>query len=390
MTSDEVRITVLMWMAGVAQGYAGAHATNTLPYARASLSLSEADMAGVLSISRLGALLAISFSMWSDRRGRKWPFVTALVLLLLGSAITGSAQSETAFASSQVLVRWGATGAALLGVVVLIESVSPQVRGFVVSIYAAATSLGAGVATATLAIADRSPDAWRFIFYSSAAALILVPALVRKLDVTAPDTRVARLWWSHVNRLHFVLLSAASMTMAAFTAVSVSFSFERLIDDLGFSGAEAAVLSLVSGTLGGIGFFAGGRLTDAWGRRPTALLGSSLAVFGGTALFFSDVISVLGLVLFVGAFGSFMVAPSMGTLRNELFPPAIRTRAVAWSNAIAVLGSVMGLSFARSRIDQLGLDGTVIRLALLALVGVSLLALLPESRPQPNRVVHSR
>ena len=384
MTSDEVRVTVLMWAAGVAQGYAGAHATNTLPYARLSLRLSEADMAGVLSVSRIGALMAVLFSMWSDRKGRKWPFLAALTLLFVGSTLTGFTQSEATFTSAQVLVRWGATSAALLGVVVLVEAVSPRVRGFVVSVYAAATSLGAGLGTAALAFADRSPDAWRVIFFSSALALIMVPALAIKLKATDADPDVLRSWWSHVDHRAFMLLASSSLVLAAFTAVSVSFTFERFIDDLGLSGAQAALLSLVGGTIGGLGFFVGGRLTDAWGRRPTAIVGSGLAVAGGTALFYAETTLALGLFIFIGAFGSFMLAPSMGTLRNELFPAPVRTRAVTWANSIAVIGSVLGLSFAKASIDRLGLDGTVLRLALAAAIGVGLLALLPETTPQPT------
>lgn len=379
LSPADIRTIVIMWVAGIAQGYAGAHAVNTLPFSRITLGLSEGDMAGLLAVTRVGALLALLTSVWSDRTGRKAPYLASLGMLFSGAAATGLAQSSAAFTLAQVATRWGSTGAAILGAILLIESVPNEVRGFAVSVYAAATSLGSGAATVAVGWADRSPETWRWIFGSSALALLVIPflAVYLKPPPSAPD-RVNQ-WWPSVNTRTFLLLAVASLTLASFTAVSVSFTFERLIDDIGFSSAGAATLSLVAGTLGGIGFFVGGRLADTWGRGPTAVLSSILALSGGTSIFFSSTIAGLSIATFVAAFGSFMLAPSLGTLRNESFTEDVRTRAVTWVNTIALIGSAGGLFYANRFIDSIGLPSTVLRLSGVALVGIWALHRVPDT-----------
>ncbi len=68
-TRQDRRVVGLMWAAGVAQGYAAAHAVNTLPFARLTLGLSEGQMSGLLSVTRIGALLALLFSIRGDAAG---------------------------------------------------------------------------------------------------------------------------------------------------------------------------------------------------------------------------------------------------------------------------------------------------------------------------------
>lgn len=336
-------------------------------------------MAGLLAITRVGALLAIVTSVWSDRHGRKSPYVASLVLLYGGSIATGLSTTATSFTIAQIAARWGATGAAILGVVLLIESVSPEIRGFAVSIYAAAASLGSGAATVAIAWADRSPDTWRLIFYSSGLALAIVPLLVRHLRPQSRPSESTDRWWTEINRRVFLLLALSSLALAAFTAVSVSFTFERLIDDVGLSSAMAAALSLVAGTLGGVGFLVGGRLADTWGRRPTALVAGILAIAGGTGIFFASSLFGLGVATFTGAFGSFMLAPSLGTLRNESFPEGARSRAVTWVHATALLGSAGGLFLANRILDRIGLPSVVALLGVGALMGIAVLSRVPET-----------
>jgi len=376
---SHIRTIVIMWVAGIAQGYAGAHAINTLPFSRITLGLSEGDMAGLLAVTRVGALLALLTSVWSDRTGRKAPYLASLGLLFAGAAATGLAQSAATFTFAQIATRWGSTGAAILGAILLIESVPNEVRGFAVSIYAAATSLGSGAATIAVGWADRSPETWRWIFGSSALALIVIPFLAVYLKPQSSEPDRTRQWWSGVNTRSFLLLAIASLALASFSAVSVSFTFERLIDDVGLSSAAAATLSLAAGSLGGIGFFVGGRLADTWGRRPTAVLASILALGGGTGIFFLSSTAGLALVTFVGAFGSFMLAPSLGTLRNESFTEDVRTRAVTWVNTIALIGSAGGLLYANQFIDSIGLPSTVLHLSGVALIGVWALHRVPET-----------
>ncbi|MDH3307644.1 MAG: MFS transporter, partial [Acidimicrobiia bacterium] len=211
--------------------------------------------------------------------------------------------------------------------------------------------------------------------------LMLVPVLARRLP-TAPHTSssAGNPWFSgleHPGR--FWLLAGASFGIAAFSALAVSFSFERLVNDLGWSGTQAAAVSLAGGTLGGIGFFTGGRMADGWGRRPTAMVGVICGLVGGVALFWVTSIPWIISAIFVSAFGSFTLVPALGTLRNELFAESIRSRAVTWVNNVAVIGSVTGLSIGAVAIERYGLARTITGLGTMSLVAIVFLALLPET-----------
>ena len=48
LNAAEKRMLLAAWAAGIAQGFAQSHATNTLPFSRLSFGLSEAEMANVL------------------------------------------------------------------------------------------------------------------------------------------------------------------------------------------------------------------------------------------------------------------------------------------------------------------------------------------------------
>ena len=374
----------LMWAAGVAQGYAAAHAVNTLPFARASLGLSEGQMSGLLSVTRIGALLALLFSIRGDARGRRGPFLAAFALLMAASAATGLSNGPALFAASQTATRMGATAAGILGAVMLIETVSKGLRAYALSLYAGATSLGAGLATIALAVADLGPEAWRFVFASSLLGVGLVVPLLRWLKPTTMEPGVPGDWWQQLTlrtRRNFFLLAGASYSLATFLAVAVSFSFERLVDDLGLSATSAALLALTGGTLGGLGFLVGGRLADTWGRKRTALVAMGLAVAGSVALYQLTALPLVGLAIFVSSAGSFMLAPALGALRNETFSAHVRSRAVTWINNMAVMGSVTGLTFGQATIDEIGLSASVTRLAPVALVAFCLIPFVPETRP---------
>lgn len=385
-TSADRKVVLLMWAAGVVQGYAAAHAVNTLPFARLTLGLTEGQMAGLLSVSRIGALLALLFSIWGDARTRRVPYLTAFALLIVGAAVTGMSNGPATYALAQIAVRLGATAAAILGAIILIETVSTGLRAYALSIYAAATSLGAGLATIAVAIAGLGAENWRWVFASSIAGLGLLPPLVRHLRPRVHEPGAPRSWWRHLasdQRRWFGLMAAVSYCLAVFSAVAVSFAFERLIDDLGLSGVEAAAVALSGGTLGGVGFLVGGRLADTWGRKNTTLVAMAFALVGSLGIYHLSAPLAVAASFFVSSSGSFMLTPALGTLRNELFPPDVRSRAVAWINNLAVMGSVTGLTIGQVTIDTYGLTTTVTWLAGGVLIAFILVPWLPETRPDP-------
>lgn len=374
---------IWMWVAGIALGYAGAHATNTEPLVRATFGITAGAMSAVFGVARVGSLAAIFITSRSDRTTRKGTFLAAFGLGIIASALTGLAQSVAVFTLMQTLTRLAVTASAIIGTVIVVETIQGRGRTYAVSIFGAAVSLGAGLATAALPIADLSLEGWRWVFASSAIGLVAIPGLIREVAEPASGSAGNGAGWyrSMPNFSDFWRMCIASFSFATFSTVAVAFIIEHLVEALGMTASQAAAIALAGGTVGGAGFFIGSALANRIGRKYTTFLALVASSVGGVALYQSIDGWPVGIFAALSAFGSFLLIPSFGVWRNEIFPSAIRSRAVTWINNAGIIGSIAGLSIASVLIDRIGLPGTVTVLSLGSLVAVAILINVPEPTP---------
>lgn len=385
-------LVFLMWLVGVLAGFAGSHASSTIPFSRLSLGLSEGDMSLVLAASRFAGVGALVFSWWGDKAGRRRPFLVAFGLLLVSTAATAGVETGWQFAALQAVSRAAGAAVGTLVVVLIAEQVAPGVRAFAISLYGAGGSFGAGLALIALPIAEVGPNGWRALFAIGAVGLVAVPLLVRNVHEspiyqvqdqatilgTAPLRDLIRSDFS--GRLY--LTGSINLLVSVFMAVTLAFSIERLVGDVGLPTSTAVILSLIGGTVGAAGFFLGGRLADTVGRRTTTLLSLVLALAGGVTMYWTETLPVLAVAIAVGTFGSFAFVPSAATHRAELFPTAFRTTANAAGAYFGMVGSALGLLIGRFTIDEIGLSQTVTLLGLGVLAGIAITLRLPETLGQ--------
>src|ERR671919_1977728 len=90
-TASDRRIVLVMWLAGLVQGFAQSQASAGLPFTRLGLGLSEGEMSLMLGIARLAAFAALPIGWLADHRGRRRPFLVAMTLIVLGGAGAGLA-----------------------------------------------------------------------------------------------------------------------------------------------------------------------------------------------------------------------------------------------------------------------------------------------------------
>lgn len=379
-------VLVAFWLVGVAQGFAQSHAANTLPFVRLGLGLTEGEMAGVMALTRVGALAAIVVAFASDRRGRRVLFFAMTGLMITASGATGWVVDAGQFTLVQGVMRGASTAAGVLAVVLLTELLPPGARALGMGIYAAAASLGAGGSVLLLPLAEADPDRWRLLFRVSLVGLAALPLAIRWIPEPGrePGRRRFAIWRPLVTPYasYFWPLASASFLFSAFTATQVTFASERLINDLGHPASLIVLLTLVAGTLGGSGYFIGGHLADTVGRRPVTMAGFAIAAVGGVGLYWTEGVMLLGLALFLSAFGAFAAAPATAAHRNELFPSPIRASAVAWLAGSTVLGTIGGLGLASRLIDSNGLPRTILLLGVGMLIAIAFTAALPETRIQ--------
>lgn len=379
-----------MSVAAYVQGFAQAQATNTLPFARLSLGLTAGEMSQILAITRIGSVLALLFSFYGDRRGRRGPFLAAFTILILANLGTAFVPNPTLYTALQGIVRMTATAVGVLALVYLAEELEPAIRAYGIAIYGAMASFGAGTALFALPIAEISRESWRSLFAATAIGVVFLPLLYSKLNESRAYHDPARKVhiFSAMGGRHFAnfwVFALISLLAAAFSAVSLTFALERLVNELDMDTTRAVGVMLIGGTAGGFGFLLGGRLADTWGRRPTTMLGFMMSLAGGLGLYWLDSEPLIIVAVAISSLGSFAAVPALGAHRNELFPTSIRATAVVWLNTVGVFGSISGLAIGRLAIDEIGLTDTVTYLGAGLLVATLLILLLPETRGQVLR-----
>jgi MFS family permease len=381
------RVVFIIWVAGVIQGFAQAQASATLPFTRAGLGLSEGDMSLLLGFARLAAFGALPLGWLGDHIGRRRPFLWAMTLVLGGATVSGLVFDAWQYGTAQAVVRTGAAAVSGLAVVILAEQVAPDIRAYSISFYGAAVSLGSGLALMTLPFADGGGDSWRIPHIMSALGFVALPFLIRNVPESEIFQRAKHEGhWSHLLRGEwsktFWIVGTIGLLASAFSAVALAFSTTRMIDEIGLTTGRTVVISLVGGTFGGIGFFIGGHLADAWGRRKTTVLSLMMALAGGLVLYWTHNEWLIIAAVIVSSFGTFAFVPAGGSHRTELFPTQLRSSATTAASNLAVVGSAAGLILGVFTIDRIGIPMTVTYLGIGMVVSAAMTLALPETKGQ--------
>lgn len=383
-TARDRRILFLSSIIAVVAGYTGSQMAHTLPFARASLDLTEGQMSAIFAAVRAVSLFGVFFAIAADRTGRRKPILAAFVLLAFGSLATAFIPSVAAYVISQGIVRIGLVAVASLTIVLVAEELSPAKRAFGIGIYGLAGSIGVGTGLLLLPIADGNDGAWRILFGLGTLGILAFPLLNRFLPesrafVPATPIRFTKALGMGLSK-HFWPLAGVSFFVAAFSAPAFDFVLERLINDLSWDTGAARFLLIVFSGLGAVGLLLGGRLADQYGRRPTSAAALAIGLVGGVGFYLLDSGWFLAASIFLATLGATMLTPSYGAQRSELFPTRVRATANAWLTNIAIVGSIAGFATGSVLIDSIGLASTVSMLGAGLLISIVLVLRLPETR----------
>jgi MFS family permease len=393
-TSFDRRLVFVIWVAGVIQGFGQSQASAGLPFTRVGLGLSEGEMSLMLGLARLAAFAALPIGWLGDHRGRRRPFLIAMSLVVAGGCLAGLVVEAWQFGVFHAVLRTGTAAASGLAVVILAESVSVHIRAYAIAFFGAAISLGSGMALMVLPLADGGGEAWRIPHLLVGLGVLLLPFLYRRVPESTiyqhdPDGGHWKDLVSGVWARRFWTVVAVNLLASAYGAVGAAFSTERMIQDVGMTTGQTVLVLLVGGTAGAIGFFIGGHLADAWGRRRTSVISLLLTILGGIALYSSTDPWVIILGATVSAFGTFAFVPAGGSHRAELFPTRLRSSANTAATNAAMAGSALGLISGIYTIDSLGLSQSVYLLSVGVLIAALLTRTLPETRGQDLTAVDS-
>ncbi len=315
--------------------------TQTVTFAADGFGIDERGQGIGGVIVRLGVVIAIPFTVLADRRGRRQIIVVTAWVAPLWCAIGAVAPNFWVLVGTQAIGRPVGLALAVLIGVVATEEMPRNSRAYALSVLALAGGLGAGVAVASLRLADLGINGWRLVYLLSLVWLVPAYNLMRGL----PET--LRFQQRHVtsprlDRRRFAVIAAVAVTANLFVAPA-SFFLNRYLDHVrGYTGGGIALFTLSTATPASVGLMAGGRLADLVGRRAVLAVCLPLSTVMGVALFFASGSTMWFLALGGGILGG-AAYPAFTVYRTEMFPTGNRSRANGYVTALSLAGSSIGL-----------------------------------------------
>jgi predicted MFS family arabinose efflux permease len=335
------------------------------------------------------ALSGIVASTFLDRFDRRSALVTALLGLVLSTALGGLAQGFGSLIATRVLAGIFGGPATSVALAIIADVVPPARRGRAMGAVMGAFSV-ASVVGLPIGLKLASLGSWRSPFWAVAGMGLLVAVLAVPLLPSMRGHLVARAEAkaagksSHPGSLLAILrrpvvtlsLLATSFTMVGHFALipnlSAYFQFNR-----GYPRADLAWLYLAGGLVSFATLRLAGRLSDRLGPARAGTVGS---VFYVTTLLLGFVyplstVPVLAVFVSFMVTGSFRMVP-MQALSSRVPAPAERARFMSLQSCVqhsaAAIGALMSSQFLVARAD-----GSLMGMEQVAIFSVTLAALLP-------------
>jgi MFS family permease len=372
--------------------YGSSLLSQNVDYVGESFGASDRALGTALAVSRTGVMISLVAAALADRRGRRTLMLISVAGVCLANAVAAVAPNLAVFTAGQTLMRGFANTAIIVASIAAIEEAPEGARAYSLALLGLAGGFGYSFGVILLPLADLGQEAWRISFALSAATILLLPSLRRRL---AETTRYASLAARQTKRGQvsevldpsyggrFGVLVLTSFLFAIFSAPSSQFTNRYLADERGFSGLDITIFrAITQGFPGLLGIVIGGRLAETRGRRPVA----ATALFAGTVaqmVFFLNGSALLWLSSAAAIILGGIAGPALGAFNGEMFPTEIRGTANAFLLVAGVTGSAVGLVLSGSLSDRIGLGEALALTGIASLVASLLVLRLPESADRP-------
>ena len=348
LSAHHRRILLLMALASMSSAYVNTLFTQTVAYAAEEFDIGRSGQGIGAAIVRWGIVISLPLVALADRRGRRPLIIATAWSAPIISALGALSPSFEFLVATQAIGRPLGLTLDILIAVVAIEEMPRNARAYATGLLAVLSGIGAGIAVASLPLADISSSSWRYVYVVTLvwtlSALIITKSLpesqrfVPRADVTIDMKTFGR----HALRRNLGRICSVVFLTNLFIATVSIFQNRYLKEDRNYSASLIALFTVVTSSPASLGLIVGGRLADEKGRR---LLGATMVPLG--ALFMATSFMTSGATMWASAiaggvaFG--MSYPAMAVYRGELFPTSVRSLAGGIIMTSALVGGSLGL-----------------------------------------------
>lgn len=322
--------------------------TQTVAYAADEFGIGNSGQGIGAAVVRWGIIICLPLVALADRRGRRPLMISMAWAAPIISAAGALSPSFPFLVATQTIGRPLGLTLDILIAVVAVEEMPRNARAYATGLLAVLSGAGAGIAVASLPLADISTTSWRYIYLVTLVWLLVAVALMKWLpesqrfeqhhEVNADVRAQARTALRHnIGRICTVVF----LTNLYIATASI-FQNRYLKDDRGYSAALVALFTVATSAPASIGLIVGGRIADERGRR---MLGATMVPVGAflLALSFNTSGATMWIVAIAGGLAFGVSYPAMAVYRGELFPTTVRSMAGGLIMTSALIGGSIGL-----------------------------------------------
>jgi len=359
------KVLLLVGLGSMLVAFTNTLFTQTVAFAADEFGVSNSAQGLGSAIVRWGIVISLPIVARADARGRR-PMIVALSWAApLVCALGALSPNFAVLVATQTLGRpLGLTLDILLAVLV-IEEMPRDSRAYATGLLAVLSGLGAGVAVASLPLADFSLSSWRWIYVMSLVWLPVALAITRGLPESIRFVARRTDFMGHARGLsrsgitrNLGRICSVVFLTNIFIATMSIFQNRYLKDTRGYSALLVALFTTATSSPAAIGLVIGGRVADARGRRR---LGAFMVPVGATllALSFAAHGPLMWWLAISGAVGLGLAYPAMAVYRGELFPTHQRGLAGGLIMTSSLVGGSIGLIGAGRAVDAGASYGSV-------------------------------
>lgn len=359
------KVLLLVGLGSMLVAFTNTLFTQTVAFAADEFGVSNSGQGLGSAVVRWGIVISLPIVARADSDGRR-PVIVALAWAApLVCALGALAPNFAVLVATQTLGRpLGLTLDILLAIMV-VEEMPDDVRAYATGLLAVLSGLGAGVAVASLPLADISVTSWRWIYAVSLVWLPVALAITRGLPESARFVARSRTFAGHLRgaardgltRNLGRICSVVFLTNIFIATMSI-FQNRYLKDSRGYSALLVALFTTATSSPAAIGLVIGGRVADSRGRRR---LGAVMVPVGAAllALSFATHGAAMWWLAIAGALGLGLAYPAMAVYRGELFPTHQRGLAGGVIMTSSLIGGSIGLIGAGRAVDAGASYGSV-------------------------------